>query len=211
MNGRQWTKEDIDILTKMYPNHFASEIAEILGRKVRAVYDKALKLGLRSSSEIRSLSGKVGSQHPRSIENRFQAGHIPDNKGKKVSAEIYAKCAPTMFRKGHIPHNHKPVGTEGMRSDGYLWVKIADPDKWVQKQRLVWEQHHGTIPDGYNVQFKNRNPKDCRIENLYLISRADQMRNENSLIASYPKPLADLIRLKGVVNRQIHKQERNGK
>ena len=211
MNGRIWTKDEIAILTEMYPDHFASEIAEILGRNVRAIYDKALHLGLRSTPGHQAISGRIGAQHPKSIATRFQAGHIPDNKGKKVSPEVYAKCAPTMFKKGNTPHNHKPVGTEGLREDGYIWVKIAEPDKWVQKQRAVWMQHYGEIPKGYNVQFRNKDRKDFRIENLYIITRAEQMRNENSLIASYPKELADLIRLKGVVNRQINKRERNGK
>ena len=153
----------------------------------------------------------MNTSHPNSVAKRFQKGHPSHNKGKKMSPEIYAKVSRTFFPKGHSPHNHRPVGSEGLRSDGYIWVKISEPNKWVQKQRAVWMQHNGKIPEGYNVQFKNHNPQDCRIENLYLISRADQMKNENSLIASYPKPLADIIRLKGVVNRQIHKQERNGK
>ena len=42
-----------------------------------------------------------------------------------------------------------------------------------------------------------------------MISKAEQMRNENSLIAKYPKELQDVIRLKGVVNRQIHKYQKN--
>lgn len=211
MNGRQWTQEEVDLLTRMYPCYFAQEIADILHRNVRGVYDKARKLGLRANKDHQAMAGRIGAQHPKSIEHRFQAGHIPDNKGKKVSPETYSKCAPTMFKKGNVPHNHRPLGSEGLRKDGYIWVKIAEPNRWVQKQRAVWMQHYGEIPKGYNVQFRNKDRRDFRIENLYIITRAEQMRNENSLIASYPKPLADIIRLKGVVNRQIHKRERNGK
>lgn len=208
MNGRLWTPEEIRLLTEMYPDHFASEIAEILGRNVRSVYDKARLLGLRSSPGHKALAGRIGATHPKSVATRFKSGHIPDNKGKKVSPETYAKCQPTMFRKGNIPVNHKPVGSELLRADGYIWVKVAEPNKWKQKQRVVWEQANGTIPPGYNVQFRNKDRQDFRIENLYIISRADQMRNENSLIASYPKQLADLIRLTGCVRRQINKHER---
>lgn len=60
---------------------------------------------------------------------RFSKGHIPANKGKKMSAENYAKCAPTMFRKGHIPANKKPIGSERIDcKDGYHLVKVAEPN-----------------------------------------------------------------------------------
>lgn len=210
----RWTEDKLRLLAELYPDHFAKEIADLLGCSDKAVYCQAIKLGLKANPDHASRAGRVGAQHPKSVATRFKKGHTPPNKGKKVSSDTYAKCAPTMFKKGNSPHNHKPVGTEILRGDGYIWVKVAEPAKWKQKQRVVWEREFGEIPPGHNVQMKNHDPLDCRIENLYLISRADQMRNENSLIASYPKPLADIIRFKGVVNRQIHKQERklnNGK
>jgi hypothetical protein len=37
------------------------------------------------------------------------------------------------------------------------------------------------------------------------------MAKENSFYAKYPKDLQEIIHLKGVVNRAIHKAERNGK
>lgn len=32
MRYKYWTQQEIDTLTRMYPNHYAREIAEILGR-----------------------------------------------------------------------------------------------------------------------------------------------------------------------------------
>lgn len=211
MNRKPWTQDEVAILVEMYPKHFASEIAVKLGRPTCSIYNKAYALGLRSDPGSASRAGRVGAAHPNSVATRFQIGSIPANKGKKMCADVYQKVARTMFKKGNTPATHRPVGTESERSDGYVWVKVAEPKIWKLKHRLVWEQHNGPIPRGYNVQFRNRNRRDFRIENLYLISRADQMRDENSLIASYPKPLADLIRLKGAINRQIHKREKNGK
>ena len=88
-------------------------------------------------------------------------------------------------------------------------TKVAEPNVWRLKHRIIWEQHNGVIPAGYNVQFKNRNTQDCRIENLYIISKSEQMRTENSLVARYPKEVQEVIRLKGVVNRVIHKREKD--
>ena len=141
---------------------------------------------------------------------RFPKGQIPHNKGKKMSPEAYAKAAPTMFKKGHRPVNHKEIGSERVNIYGYIEVKVAEPNKWKLKHRIIWEQVNGAIPKGHNVQFRNHNSLDCRIENLYLISKAEQIRTENSY-HRYPKEIQELIHLKGVINRQIHKAERNGK
>ena len=136
---------------------------------------------------------------------------MPLNKGKKVSPEVYSKMQPTMLKKGHTPVNHREVGSERINVYGYIEIKVVEPNSWRLKHRVMWEQVNGTIPRGYNVQFKNHNPLDCRIENLYLISKAEQMAKENSFYAKYPKKIQEIIRLKGVVNRAIHKAEKNGK
>ena len=208
---KAWKQEEIDILSRMYPDHFAKEIAEILGRSSSSIYCKAISLGLDCSREKIRRSGLLSSNHPNTIAARFPKGHIPDNKGKKMSPEVYSKVSKTMFKKGHTPVNHREVGSERINVDGYIEVKVAEPNKWRCKHRVIWEQNNGKIPAGFNVQFKNHNPLDCRIENLYLISKAEQMRTENSYIARYPKDLQDVIRLKGAINRQIRKKEKNGK
>lgn len=209
--GNPWTQEEIDILTRMYPDHFATEIQKVLGRGLSAIYCKAKQLGLESTPDKIRRSGLVSCNHPNNVAARFTKGHIPDNKGKKMSSEQYAKCKATMFQKGQACWNHKEVGSERVNVGGYLEVKVAEPNKWQLKHRIVWEKANGAIPKGHNVQFKNGNKQDLRIENLYLISKAEQMAKENSYIARYPKELQEVIHLKGVVNRIIHKQQKNGK
>lgn len=73
------------------------------------------------------------------------------------------------------------------------------------KHRLVWAEHYGRIPPGCNIQFKDGNPMNCSIENLYLISRHDQLKNENSMYARYPKEVQDTIKTLGALTRQINK------
>lgn len=211
MQKRKWTQEEEVTLILFYedPKVFSKEIAKMLGRKLPQVYQKARAMGLKAPMERLRIAGKIGMQHPRSIATRFHKGQIPPNKGKKVSPEVYEKMSHTMFKKGHISENKREVGAERVNVYGYIEIKVAEPNVWRLKHRIVWEQHNGAIPPGYNVQFKNHNTQDCGIENLYLISKAEQMRNENSLIAKYPKELQDVIRLKGVVNRQIHKHQKN--
>lgn len=206
-----WTQQEEKTLIQLYedPKVFAKDIAKMLGRTLPQVYKKAKEMGLNAPMERMRMAGKIGMQHPKSIATRFSKGHIPPNKGKKVSPEAYEKMSVTMFKKGQVPINHREVGSERVNRDGYIEIKVAEPNKWRQKQRMVWESHNGKIPAGMNIQFKNHNTQDCRIENLYMISKAEQMRTENSLMARYPKEIRDVIRLKGVVNRVIHKRERD--
>ena len=211
MKRTMWTQEERDTLIRLYPTHFAGEIAAILGKSKPSVYGQVLRLGLHAPKEKIRRAALISVNHPNSVAARFQKGHVPDNKGKKVSPETYAKLHPTMFKKGHRPINHREVGSERINVDGYIEVKVAEPNRWKVKHRVIWEQHNGAIPRGFNVQFKNHNPLDCRIENLYLISRSEQMAKENSFYAKYPKELQEIIHLKGVVNRAIHKAQRNGK
>ena len=213
MVKRKWTKEEINILLRDYqdPNIFSADIAKRLDRTLSQVYNKAGKMGLKAPLERSRLAGKLGTNHPNAVAHRFKKGSVPPNKGKKMSPEVYEKVKETMFKKGNSPINHREVGSERINVDGYIEIKVAEPNRWRLKHRFIWEQVNGEIPKGYNVQFKNHNRQDCRIENLYLICRADQIAKENSYWAKYPKEIQELIHLKGVVNRAIHKAEKNGK
>ena len=209
MNGRPWTKDELDTLTRMYPDHFAKEIGAVLGRGTASVYEKAAMLGLRSTPEKIRRSGLLSASNPNVIASRFKKGHTPPNKGKRMPPEVYEKVSRTMFKRGHRPVNHREVGSERVNVYGYIEVKVAEPNKWRLKHRVIWEESNGPIPEGHNIQFKNRNPLDCRLENLYILSRAEQMGRENSYHCRYPAEIRELIHLKGVVNRAIHKAEKN--
>lgn len=205
---RLWTPEEDKILREKYENYEAEEIGKLLGRGKTSVYNRAHLLGLRKPFIYHSLAGKKGTQYPAAIEHRFHKGIIPANKGKKMPADVYARCSVTMFRKGHRPENHREVGSERVNVDGYIEIKVAEPNKWRLKHRVVWEQSFGPIPKGHNVQFRNGNRQDCSLENLYLISRSEQLVKQNSLIARYPEDLQKVIRLKGALKRQINKHNK---
>jgi len=100
------------------------------------------------------------------------------------------------------------VGTEIWKDDGYLWRKIAEPNKWKQVHRILWEENKGPVPKGYIVSFKNKNRQDIRLDNLYLISRSEQLMKENSMMARYPEELRSVIRIKAVIKRKINKIDR---
>lgn len=102
------------------------------------------------------------------LTGRFEKGHVPHNKGNKGC------CAPgsenTWFKKGNRPTNQMEVGEE-RTMDGYIYVKIAQPNVWKQKHRIIWEAEHGPIPDGYVIIFRDGDRKNCSLENLMMVEK----------------------------------------
>lgn len=199
-----WTEEEVRILKEFYASEsFVDELAAALGLRRAQIYNKAQQLGLRKPESYHSIAGKIGAAHPDAVAHQIKPGHIPLNKGKKMSPELYAKCAPTMFKKGQPSINRREVGSERVNVDGYIEIKVAEPNKWKLKHRVIWEKAHGKIPKSCNIQFKDGNPLNCVLKNLYIISRSEQMRTKNSMYARYPQELIGVIRLRGSVKRQI--------
>ena len=206
MTRKLWTPDEIKVLQRWYPTTTAEELAAALERSVSQVYCKAQALGLKKDPEFVKALGRKYSQHPNAVAHRFKPGTIPPNKGKKVSPELYEKMRGTMFKKGGTPPNTRLMGAEQLRADGYIWKKIGHK-KWRQLHRLLWEENFGPIPAGHIVSFKNKNTRDIRLENLYLISRAEQMKTENSMIARYPEDLRKLIHTQAQIKRKLPKYE----
>ena len=70
-----------------------------------------------------------------------------------------------------------PIGTEYIAPNGDIWVKASDtPTKrngeknhhtnWKKKAHIVWEQHHGEIPQGSFIVFLDGDRSNCDISNL---------------------------------------------
>ena len=104
------------------------------------------------------------------------------------------------FKKGNRPKNTLPIGTEIMREDGYLYVKIAEPNKWKQKHRIIYEKYHGKIPAKHVVLFGDGDRMNFDIGNLILASKAQVLQlNRYELIQED----ADLTKM-GLVIADMH-------
>jgi hypothetical protein len=101
---------------------------------------------------------------------RFRHGHIPFNKGKK---KWWTGGEETQFKPGNIPWNHRPVGSKRINVDGYVEVKIAEPNKWKSKHVLVWEAATGKVPKGNAIIFADGNRLNLKLKNLLMVSRAE--------------------------------------
>lgn len=156
-------------LTRKFNEKFNTNLSE------SAISNQKTKLGIRS--------GIVGGQFPK--------GHIPANKGKKgyMSPEQYEKCKATMFKKGNIPANHRPIGSERVDNrDGSILIKVQDghlQKNWMSKSRYIYEQSHGKIPKGYKVIFADGNNRNFDLDNLILVSNAEELiMNQRKLMSN---------------------------
>lgn len=80
----------------------------------------------------------------------------------------------TRFKKGERPLTHKPVGSEYLdKAKGILMIKVAEPNKWVTKNRFVWEQHNGPLPSGYMVITLDGDKTNSDISNLAIVTKGE--------------------------------------
>jgi len=205
-----WTDQQIEAIRSRYPHERTDNIARDLGIPAAKVYSKAAWMGLSKTPEYLA---SPDAQRLRRGDNvgaacRFQKGHVPANKG--VKGISYPGMEPTQFKKGQKPHTWKPIGTERLSKEGYLQRKVADtgypPRDWVGVHILLWREHHGEIPAGHIIKFKDGNKQNIAIENLECISQADNMRRNS--FHNYPKEVAQLIQLRSAVQRQINKRSK---
>lgn len=119
------------------------------------------------------------------FSGRYQKGQISHNKGVPMDRIVYEKCKSTMFKKGNIPKNHKPVGSERINVYGYVEIKVQEPRKWRQKHNVIWESVNGPIPKDSVVIFLDQNKLNISIENLRIIKRKELLiMNRNGLFTS---------------------------
>lgn len=202
-----WQPEQLEMLRQYYPDTRTCDLVDLIGRPRNSIYAKASELNLaKSDAFLASLaSGRTSGNQGKGT--RFVKGHQTWNKGKKIQV----RDGGTRFKKGQMPHNWHPIGHERITDDGYLQRKMTDTGVSRRDYRAVhvmlWEQHHGPIPKKHLVIFKDRDKTNITIENLDCISMAENMRRNS--YHNYPKEVAKLVQLRGVLNRQINKREKN--
>lgn len=197
----KWTPEEDATLRTLYETTEASarQIAEVMDRTKAAIKGRANILGLRKPAE----------QHNK---GRFEKGHATWNKGVRFVAG--GRSAETRFKPGSRPHTWHPVGHERVTKDGYIQRKMTDTGTtrhdYIGLHILLWREHHGEVPQGHVVVFRNGDKTAIRIDNLECITRQELMRR-NSYHTNYPPELRQLVQLRGAVTRQINKRKETSK
>ena len=219
MTRRHLDAHDEHTLRALYPHVPTHWVARVLDRTVTATYAAALRLGLRKTDEY------LASEHASRLRrgdnvgwaHRFPKGHVPANKGKPMPPEVRAKCARTMFKKGHMGGRAaqlvQPLGA--LRFDkkhGCLQRKVTTQgrgaQRWKSVHRLVWEAAHGPTPAGHIVVFKpgrhTLKEAEITLDRLELLSRAENMRRNS--VHNLPRALVRAVQLRGAIHRQINRR-----
>lgn len=100
------------------------------------------------------------------------------------------------------------------QSKGYRNVRLPYAGKWrtYKAHRLVWWWHHGPIPDGLQINHKNLNKSDNRIENLELATASENIAHSYENGRNHPWSFATMWRGRAVVDetrREAIRDRRN--
>lgn len=206
MGSKHWSPEDKKALAALYPDTSNEVLGRVFGRPPKAIGLMARSLGVRKSERY------MAEEVP-----RIKPGQAPWNKG--ISFDPGGRSAATRFQHGRPASessNYKPIGSLRVTKDGYLEQKVTDDAslaparRWVALHRLVWEQEHGAVPPGHIVVFRQgmhtTEPDQITADRVECITRAENMRRNT--YHRYGPEVAKLVQLRGAINRQIRKREK---
>ena len=161
-------------MSRRYPEGFEEFIRKVSWGKHLPELHKIVTAKFGDVLTQEQLKSFLSRRHIIRFENhgRFEKGHVSANKGKKMPAEVYEKAKHTMFKKGHQPANHREVGSERTNVEGYIEIKVAEPNRWQLKHRVIYENYHNVELKSTDVViFLDGNKQNLDIENLALIDR----------------------------------------
>lgn len=169
VKGR-WSQSEVEFLKKNYARMNNIEISKALGRSIPAVRGAMIKFSLLRS---RAIARKL------QVHSFFKPGHVPANKGTRGFR---------ITRRKNLEHCkereigaiklvcYKKVRHGELKKFFYKKIKVLK-NKWVMMHRHVYIQHHGSIPNGFTVGFKDGNSLNCDPGNLFLISMAEKIES----------------------------------
>lgn len=172
----KWSDEEKAYIGEITQGRHHNEILEMMNEKFE--YEFSM---IQIKAAIKRYNLNTG------FNGYFKKGQEPFNKGTKG----IMKANKTSFKKGDIPKTYRPVGSERVTKDGYVEIKIADPNKWALKQRIVWESNNGKVPKGNVIIFADGNKLNTNIENLRMVSRKQLLFLNNNGLIKDNKDLTD--------------------
>lgn len=161
-----------------------------------------------SESAIANMKRKLNLTND--MNTKFKKGQTSWNKGRKMSPEQYEKCKKTMFQKGNLS-NVRPTGDERIDIDGYTYIKVKQPNKWVLKHRWLYEKEKGEIPKGYNLIFADGNKQNLDLDNLILVSNSELFIMNQKGLYKQDKELTKSGAMVAKVLDKVNKRKRDTK
>jgi len=186
MIGHHYSSEEVCFILSIYQGVGHQEITDCVNERFGLKLTKNQIKGFLANHHLNT--GRTG---------HFEKGHEPQNKGAHACA---LGCEKSWFQSGHIPANHRPVGSERINVGGYTEVKVAEPKKWRMKHVQVWEAENGPLPKGHAIIFGDGDKTNFALNNLVLVTRGElAVLNQKGLIQGN----ADLTRTGVLIARVI--------
>ena len=181
---------DIDMLRDDYEREFGWRPSK------QSIYVKANRMGLRKepvagrenraertirwSNEPEMESWMLEHDHGQRMDDLMAEWR--DRWGFGISrgqVNLFRASHGTQRRNSHGGGRHRvPVGTERVSKDGYIVVKVREEaavpmskDNWKLKHVHVYEQAHGSVPDGCSVYFADGDRRNFDPGNLVAVPR----------------------------------------
>ncbi len=149
--GKKWTRKD---------RKWSDEITEF----VKSV----CPLREHGINSRRELAEEINRRFDRDFTEKALCSHCYDN-----GIQLGLCYSNSDIPRGEKHWRHRPVGSFQMKK-GYIRIKVAEPNKWMQYQRYVWEQNHpGQSAEGKTVIFMDGNIRNFDPSNLECVERGE--------------------------------------
>lgn len=205
--GSKWTKytpDQAEFLVRMIPDNPFKVVVDEFNKK----FEREITL-----SQVRAYAKNHKLRTGR--DTRFKPGHIPCNKGKKqtefMTSEAIEKTKATRFKKGQRSINWRPVGSTRITKDGYIEIKVKDPNIWKLMHRVVWEKENGPLKKNEAIMFLDGNKTNCELSNLKKIKRKDLVRYNHRGIRYDNPALTDAYMNVIQLENYTREAEKNGR
>lgn len=176
--SKLFTHSQVEYIKQKYQKHSPKRVAELLNKTCNGNF---------TENQIKSFVHNHGINCGRT--GRFEKGQTPWNTGTTG----VMKPNKTSFKKGDIPINHRPVGSERITKDGYREIKTAEPRTWELLQRYNWAKVHGCENMPENLRFKDGNPLNCDVSNLEPVSNQEHMVLNNMGFNQMPEEVKPIV------------------
>ena len=144
---------------------------------------------------------------------QFEKGHVSHNKGK--SFPLRGKAKETAFGgvRSNTNDNKKPLGsTRVCTKDGYLIIKVAEPNVWRHAHVVLWEKEHGKKPKDHVIRFYDNSPEKIKaptLDNLFMVSRSVHARLTQMKLSDIPMEHKETAILIAKIEQEIKGRSEN--
>lgn len=163
----KYTAEMIDFLKSFKGEKTLKELAKLLKEKYGV---ETISINYFSKC-LRRVN--VDYKYEKCNAGCFKRGFPAWNKGVKTGVK------PRKYDdNGDVIWLEKPIGSERVDKKGYTLVKTKVPNTWEYKQRVIWKEIHGEIPDKHIIIFADGDKSNFDVDNLICVSR-NELRQLN--------------------------------